>query len=254
MRVSTTRFDELLRQVCEYGGEGNHLLTVRLGRTAYDSALALQERLREARMAGRAPDTLLLLEHPAVYTLGRRADMADLGAAAGSGVTVRRVDRGGAVTFHGPGQLVGYPIVGLRDRQTEVRTYIWSLEEAIIRTVVGWGVRGERYAGAPGVWVGGRKLASVGIRVRSWVTTHGFALNVTTDLEYFAGIVPCGMAGVQMTSLARERVSVSIDDAGRALARELCAVLGYEGMSWLDGAAAGAEPRRRTGTVHLPAT
>ena len=253
MHVSTTTFDELFQRLCECRGESEHLLTVRLGPIAYDSALALQERLREARVAGEVSDTLLLLEHPAVYTLGRRANTADLGVAAGSGVAVRRVDRGGAVTFHGPGQLVGYPIVGLRDRQTEVRTYMWSLEEAIIRAVVAWGVQAERRPGAPGVWVGGRKLASVGVRVRRWVSTHGFALNVTTDLEYFAAIVPCGMAGVRMTSLAHESVPVSVDAAGRAVAGELCAVLGYEGMRWIDGATAGMGPGRRAGSADLPA-
>jgi lipoate-protein ligase B len=253
MCVSMTGFDELLERVCAYRGEGDSLLAVGLGRIAYDSALALQERLRDARVAGRVSDTLLLLEHPAVYTLGRRGDAADLRTAAGSGVAVRRVDRGGAVTFHGPGQLVGYPIIGLRDRQTEVRSYMWSLEEAIIRTVGGWGVQGERLPGAPGVWVGGRKLASVGVRVRDWVTTHGLALNVTTDLEYFAAIVPCGMPGVQMTSLMRERVPVSVEDAGRALADALCVVLGYERLRWIDGALAGTHVGGAAGSASLPA-
>lgn len=175
-----------------------------LGRVPYDDALALQESLAGRRLMG-GPDVLLLLEHPPVYTLGRGADDRHLGGAAGGPVPIHRVGRGGEVTFHGPGQLIGYPVLGLREHRPDVHWYLRNLEEVLITALADVGVGAGRVAGRTGVWVDGcRKIASIGVGVRRWVTRHGFALNVGTDLDGFAPITPCGLDGVTMTSVARE--------------------------------------------------
>jgi len=175
-----------------------------LGRVPYDDALALQESLADRRLTG-GPDVLLLLEHPPVYTLGRGADDRHLGGAAGGPVPIRRVGRGGEVTFHGPGQLIGYPVLGLREHRPDVHWYLRCLEEVLITALADIGVVAGRVPGRTGVWVDGcRKIASIGVGVRRWVTRHGFALNVGADLDGFAPITPCGLDGVTMTSVARE--------------------------------------------------
>ena len=174
-----------------------------LGEVDYPIAVGWQEALVARRLAGGA-DALLLLEHPAVYTLGRGADLRHLGAAAGGDIPVVRSHRGGQVTYHGPGQLVGYPIVGLRDLRPDVRWYLDMLEEVLIATLGDLGIRAEHRAGLTGVWVGGRKIASIGVALRRWIAWHGFALNVAGDLSGFAPITPCGISGVQMTSVGRE--------------------------------------------------
>ena len=178
-----------------------------LGRVPYAGTAALQLRLRDALLAGGGDEHLLLLEHPSVFTLGRNADAADVVADSGwlgrRGVEVHETDRGGQATYHGPGPLVGYPIVDLKPDRRDVRRYVRDLEEVLIRTLADYGVAGEP-ALSPrpvGVWVGERKIASLGIHLRHWVTTHGFALNVTTDLSFFAGIVACGMQSAPMTSI-----------------------------------------------------
>jgi len=173
-----------------------------LGCVPYAEALALQETMVSARMAGEEDDQLLLLEHPPVYTLGRGADVADLcGAPDRLGVAVFRVGRGGGATFHGPGQLVGYPIVRLSAAGRDVHRYVRALEAALIDTCGRFGVAAHAPAGQTGVWVGDRKIASIGIGVRRGVAFHGVALNVSTDLSYFAHIVPCRGAGRAVTSL-----------------------------------------------------
>lgn len=185
----------------------------RLGRVAYADALALQTELVEARRAGTIGDTLLLLEHPPVITLGARnrggsshviAAPADL---AREGIAVVETGRGGDVTYHGPGQLVGYPIVDLRPDRCDVHRYVRDLEEALIRAVAAFGIAADRLAGRSGVWVGASgqeaKLAAIGVRMSRWITSHGFALNVTTDLSHFRLIVPCGIADRGVTSLER---------------------------------------------------
>ena len=173
-------------------------------RVAYREAVALQERLRAARQAGAIPDALLLLEHPPVYTKGRRTEAADLPLGEdwyrARGVEVEECDRGGRVTYHGPGQLVGYPIVAARD----VLEYVRSLERALIAALADEGVSAEVRDGLTGVWVGERKIASIGVHVQRGVTTHGFAVNVDCDLEPFEWVVACGIGGVRMTSLSRE--------------------------------------------------
>jgi lipoate-protein ligase B len=215
------------------GGEET-LVVARLGLADYDEALALQEALRERRLRAVIPDTLVLLEHPSVYTLGRNANSAHLGCAAGGPIPVRRVGRGGEVTYHGPGQLVGYGIVDLFRRGLSVRQYVRGLEEAVIRTAAAFGVQGTRVTGQPGVWVGPRKLASVGIGLRRWVSTHGFALNVATDLSHFDAIVPCGLTGVRMTSLAAEGVRVALDHVTEVAGRCFAEVLGHPSVRPLD--------------------
>jgi lipoyl(octanoyl) transferase len=178
-----------------------------LGRVPYAGTSALQIKLRDALLAGRGEEHLLLLEHPSVFTLGRNADPGDVVADSGwldiRGVEVHETDRGGQATYHGPGQLVGYPIVDLKPDRRDVRRYVRDLEEVLIRTLADYGVEAEP-ALSPrpvGVWVGDRKIASLGIHLRHWVTTHGFALNVTTDLTFFSGIVACGMQSAPMTSI-----------------------------------------------------
>jgi lipoyl(octanoyl) transferase len=181
------------------------LAIARCGRVPYDEALAWQEALVARRIAG-SPDVLLLLEHPAVYTLGRGADARFLGAAGGGAVPVVRVGRGGQVTYHGPGQLVGYPIIDLKRHRQDLHWYLRQVEEALIVALADFGIAGERSAGQTGVWTQGaaRKIASIGVHARDWVTWHGFALNVTTDLSYFDLMVPCGIQSVTMTSISRE--------------------------------------------------
>jgi len=187
----------------------SRLLVADLGTMPYADALALQRAVARARIAGEiAEDLLLLVEHPPVVTLGRSSKERHLLASpallAARGVELFEVERGGDVTYHGPGQLVGYPIVDLKRHKQDLHWYLRQVEEALIRAVAPLGITGERSAGYTGVWTRGRKLASIGVHARDWVTWHGFALNVTTDLSYFGLIVPCGIASVEMTSIARE--------------------------------------------------
>ncbi len=177
-----------------------------LGRVPYPEAAALQEATRESVRQG-GPDTLLLLEHPHVYTLGRNADPAEIVASrdelARVGIAVAVSDRGGRVTYHGPGQLVGYPILDLaRLGRRDVRRYVRDLQAVLVRTLGDYALAAEpREMPETGVWARGKKIVSFGIHIQRWVTTHGFALNVTSDLSFFAGIVPCGLDGVQMGSI-----------------------------------------------------
>jgi lipoate-protein ligase B len=185
------------------------LLVADLGVMPYAEALELQRAVARARIAGEiAEDVLLLVEHPPVVTLGRGAKAAHLTATpallAARGAELFEVDRGGDVTFHGPGQLVGYPIMDLKRHRQDLHWYLRQVEEALIRSVAAFGIAGERNAGYTGVWTGGRKLASIGVHARDWVTWHGFALNVTTDLSWFDLMIPCGIAEVTMTSLSTE--------------------------------------------------
>jgi lipoyl(octanoyl) transferase len=185
------------------------LLVVGLDRMPYEDALTLQRGVAEARVAGRlASDVLLLAEHPPVVTLGRSFQPEHLpttvDALQRQGIGVFEIERGGDITFHGPGQLVGYPIYDLREHRQDLHWYLRQLEAALIGALGHFGIEGGRNEGYTGVWTSGRKIASIGIHVKQWVTWHGFALNVTTDLSFFDLIVPCGIPGVVMTSLQRE--------------------------------------------------
>jgi lipoate-protein ligase B len=182
---------------------------VALGRMPYGDALTLQRDLAARRIAGTLDhDLLLLVEHPPVITLGRGFQPQSLPIARGAlearGIEVHEIDRGGDVTFHGPGQLVGYPIFDLGGHRRDLHWFLRQLEQALIVALAALGIPGERAAGYTGVWTRSRKIASIGIHVRQWVTWHGFALNVTTDLSHFDLIVPCGIPDVQMTSIQRE--------------------------------------------------
>ena len=185
------------------------LLVCDLGTMAYAEALGLQRAVAKARISGELDeDLLLLVEHPPVVTLGRsfkeRHLLASPALLANRGVELFEVERGGDVTFHGPGQLVGYPIVDLKQHKRDLHWYLRQVEEALIRSIAPFGLSGERRTGLTGVWTEGRKLASIGVHARDWVTWHGFALNVTTDLRYFDLIVPCGIDAVEMSSIGRE--------------------------------------------------
>jgi lipoyl(octanoyl) transferase len=219
----------------------NELLVVDLGTLPYAAALELQRDVARRRISGEiAEDVLLLVEHPPVVTLGRTAKGANLVASpeylASRGVELFEVERGGDITFHGPGQLVGYPIIDLKRHRKDLHWYLRQVEEALIQAIAPFGLIGGRVAKYTGVWVNvgdqtgsavtepaetgndhpgldspPRKLASIGVHARDWVTWHGFAMNVNTDLRYFDLIVPCGISGVTMTSVARELQAGSVD-------------------------------------------
>ncbi len=199
-----------------------HLYIADLGTRAFSDVLALQRAAARARLDGSLEqDLLMLVEHPPVVTLGRAArDPATLLATpellAARGVELFDVERGGDVTFHGPGQLVGYPIVDLNRHKLDLHWYLRQLEEVVIRAIATFGIVGERSVGQTGVWTSGRKIASIGVHARQWVTWHGFALNVTTDLSYFDLMVPCGIAGVTMTSVEQELLRSSTAGAPTA--------------------------------------
>jgi len=199
---------------------GKRLAVADLGTVPYGVALERQRGLAEDRIAGRlAEDLLLLLEHPPVVTLGRGTRESSVPLAPDllrrRGIEVFEIERGGDVTYHGPGQLVGYPIFDLQQHRPDLHWFLREIEPALLTALAGFGIPGERREGYTGVWTGGggrrsgasgasRKIASIGIHVKQWVTWHGFALNVTTDLEPFSLIVPCGIPDVVMTSMAKE--------------------------------------------------
>jgi lipoyl(octanoyl) transferase len=181
---------------------------VRCGPVPYAEARKAQSRLAAARVGAEIPDVLLLLEHPPVYTRGRRSRPEELPMGEDwyrtQGIEVCDTDRGGAVTYHGPGQLVGYPVISLRPYGDDVHAYVRGLERVTIETLSGLGIEAETADGLTGIWTGGRKIGSIGVHISRGVTTHGFAINVNNDLQPFEWIVPCGIEGVRMTSAARE--------------------------------------------------
>lgn len=182
------------------------MLSIRwLGRVTFSDALALQEEIVARKAAdSTAPDELLLLEHEPVYTIGRTPDQSSLRDAGALPHPVVQTNRGGQATYHGPGQLVGYPILDLRVRGQDLHRYLRGLEDVLIALLGDYGIEAERSPGQTGVWVGRKKIASIGVGVRRWVSMHGFALNVSGDLAPFTVITPCGIAGVEMTSVSRQ--------------------------------------------------
>jgi lipoyl(octanoyl) transferase len=244
------------------------LWIVDLGLRPYGEALALQRAVARGRSDGSVPeDVLLLVEHPAVVTLGRSAKERHLLASPALldslGVELFEVERGGDITFHGPGQLVGYPIIDLKRHRQDLHWYLRQVEEALIRALATYGLAGARNAGYTGVWLGGgpsaadpgklepgpdgtppRKIASIGVHARDWVTWHGFALNVATDLRFFDLIVPCGIQQVRMTTLEREldrTGAVSLPEVGQRVAAAFADVLGIE-CRRMDESALAPEP------------
>ena len=178
-----------------------------LGLVDYRKALPLQEKLLNLRRSGAISDVLLLLQHPSVLTIGRSGVDQNIIVSTETlikeGIPVFHTNRGGDVTYHGPGQIVGYPILHLIKNGLTVHQYVWNLEEIVIRTLADFGIGGQRISGLRGVWVGEEKICSLGVRVSSRVTMHGFALNVNTDLKYFTYIVPCGILGRSVTSISK---------------------------------------------------
>ena len=207
----------------------------RLGTIGYQAALDLQAQLVEQRKQGLIPDQLLLLEHPPVITLGVRTRndrshvLESEAALAARGVGLFETGRGGDVTYHGPGQLVGYPIVDLKPDRCDVHRYVRDLEEVLIRAVDAFGVRAGRIEGLTGIWVGDQKLAAIGVRISRWVTSHGFALNVNTDLSHFGLIVPCGITDKGVTSLERLLGhALPMDEVAETVARQFAALFSGE--------------------------
>jgi lipoyl(octanoyl) transferase len=203
----------------------------RLGLIGYQEALALQRELVEERRADRIPDLLLLLQHPPVITLGVRTEIARTNVVATSerlaelGIEVHETGRGGDVTYHGPGQIVGYPILDLRPDRCDVHKYVRDLEEVMIRACTDYGISAGRIAGLTGTWVGAEKIGAIGIRISRWITSHGFAFNVRTDLDHFKLIVPCGLSDRGVTSL--ERVTgrtIAVDEVEDALVHRFAEV------------------------------
>jgi lipoyl(octanoyl) transferase len=184
------------------------VLFCRLGTIDYAEAHRLQKELQAKRISGEIDDTVLLLEHPPVLTMGRSAKEQHVLAApdvlAARGISVHEVGRGGDVTYHGPGQLVAYPIIDLKPDRRDVRKYMWSLEETMIRTCADFGLAATRVEGLNGAWIGDRKVGAVGVRISRWVTMHGLALNANSDLTHFDLIVPCGIQDKTVTSLSAE--------------------------------------------------
>jgi lipoyl(octanoyl) transferase len=219
---------------------------LRLGRVDYDAAWEIQRRAVAARAAGEIPDTLILVEHPHVYTLGRSGHaenvLLDEATLAQLGARIIWVDRGGDVTYHGPGQIVGYPIIHLARLGKDVHQHLRRIEEVLIRTLAEFGLEARRDPAYTGVWIGEEKIAAIGVRVSRWVTSHGFALNVDPDLRYFTHIIPCGIRQRGVTSLARLLGRpVGRDEVEGVLLRHFAAVfavtIGDEAAAhrWLNG-------------------
>ena len=174
-----------------------------LGLCAYDEVWNLQKEIQAQRIAGESEDTLLLVEHEPVYTLGKNADKNHLLQHYPDNIQIFQIERGGDITFHGPGQLVGYPILDLHNYKKSVSWYMRSLEQVIINTLQKYGIKGEQKEDLTGVWIKDKKIAAFGVRISRWVTMHGFALNVNTDMQYYEGIIPCGILEYGVTSMEK---------------------------------------------------
>ena len=181
--------------------ESQKILIQDLGFKKYKSVLSLQKKLQKQRIAGNTQDTLILVEHEPVYTLGKNANKHHLLQSRDKSVEVHKIERGGDVTFHGPGQLVGYPILDLRNYKKSVSWYMRTLEELTIRVLKEFDIKGSRIKGLTGVWVDNKKIAAQGVRISRWVTMHGFSINVCPQLSYYDGIIPCGIFDYDVTSM-----------------------------------------------------
>jgi lipoate-protein ligase B len=202
-----------------------------LGVVDYDDALAMQTAMLAARIEGSIGDTILMMEHPHVFTLGRGADERFI-VGNKDDVPIRRVSRGGQVTYHGPGQLIGYPILKLEGRDRDVTRYLRNLEAAMIDALAKFGIEGARRDAMTGVWGGARKIASIGVGIRRWTTWHGFALNVSTDLGYFDSIVPCGIQGCRMTSVSEvTNRAVTVREFADVMRESFARVFNYDVVS-----------------------
>jgi len=211
------------------------LKVYKIGLVPYRKALELQMILLEKRKNGEIGDTLLLLEHPPTFTIGRKGDKEHLlineRYLSERGIHFEEISRGGDITFHGPGQLVGYPIMDLSEKGRDVHKYLRGLEEAIILVLEDFGIRANRIEGLTGVWVEGHKIASIGVGVKRWITYHGFALNVNTELSYFDMIVPCGLPDVKMTSIAgciKKKEGIQVEDVEEVAVKSFIKTFGFK--------------------------
>ncbi len=206
-----------------------------LGTVPYEKALEYQESLLAKRIAEEIPDSLILLEHPPTITTGRKGNTGNLLVRKEylekHGVSFVHASRGGDITFHGPGQIVGYPILNLKNHEMDIRKHLRSIEEVIIRTLGDFEIEGRRIDGVTGVWVKRSKIASIGIAIRKWVTYHGFALNVSTNLDYFELILSCGITDVRITSIGSwlgNEEGIKMDDVVRSVIKNFMGVFGFE--------------------------
>jgi lipoyl(octanoyl) transferase len=208
-----------------------------LGRLGYEDALALQNKLVLERQQGLIPDQLLFVEHPHTITLGRNGHLENLLASEQilerSGISFHSTNRGGDITYHGPGQIVGYPILDLREWKRDVRAYVRAIEQALIDCLLDFGISGARSEGMTGVWVEGRKVAAIGVHISRWVTSHGFALNHTTDLSYFQYIVPCGLTK-PVTSLRELGVQAGRAELTESLVRHFARVFALKTVQFTE--------------------
>ncbi len=212
-----------------------------LGTVPYEKALEYQENLLAKRIAEEIPDSLILLEHPPTITTGRKGNTENLLVRKEylekHGVSFVHASRGGDITFHGPGQIVGYPILNLKNHEMDIRKHLRSIEEVIIRTLRDFEIEGRRIEGVTGVWVKRSKIASIGIAIRKWVTYHGFALNVSTNLDYFELILSCGITDVRITSIGswlEKEESIRMEDVVRSVTKNFMGVFGFEEFTLKD--------------------
>ena len=212
-----------------------------LGTVPYEKALEYQESLLAKRIAEEIPDSLILLEHPPTITTGRKGNTGNLLVRKEylekHGVSFVHASRGGDITFHGPGQIVGYPILNLKNHEMDIRKHLRSIEEVIIQTLGDFEIEGRRIDGVTGVWVKRSKIASIGIAIRKWVTYHGFALNVSTNLDYFELILSCGITDVKITSIGSwlgNEESIKMDDVTQSVIKNFMGVFGFEDFTLKD--------------------
>ena len=216
--------------------ENRNLLYCDLGFIDYKGAWDLQKETLELRREGKIPDVIYLLEHPNTYTLGKTSDKTHLIGSRdyllANNISVYDIDRGGDITYHGPGQIVGYPIIDLSDWKKDTHKYLRSLEETILRTCGDYGITAGREPKYTGVWVDDRKIAAIVIKVSRWITMHGFAFNVNTDLSFFSGIIPCGISDKDVTSLSREiNEQVDLAKVKMELVKHFVDIFGYANVN-----------------------
>jgi lipoate-protein ligase B len=216
----------------------NNLQLIDLGKKDYKETWDLQKELQKKRIEGKIADVLILVEHPPVYTLGKNADDGNLIATKeylkNQGIAVYDIDRGGDITYHGPGQLVGYPIFNIREMGLGIKNYVHNLEEALIKMLREYQIKGERIEKLTGVWVGENKIAAIGIRVSRWVTMHGFALNVTPDLAKFGGIIPCGITDKGITRMVDLNPDVQWEKVKNTTVEKIQHLFGFAGVERKD--------------------
>ncbi len=202
-----------------------------LDQKSYNETWDFQKKLHEQRIKNEIPDSLILVEHPHVYTLGKNAVASNMIASEeylkDHGVEVVNVDRGGDITYHGPGQLVGYPIFHLKEHKLSVRNYVDKIEEILLQTLADYNIEGRQIDGLTGIWVEKQKIAAIGLRISRWVTYHGFALNIKTDLSLFNGIIPCGISDKGVTRMIDLNKNATLESVKKTIIEKICNVFGF---------------------------